>query len=83
MAEEVKRRRIDGIVHYVQSFCFRHIQDRLVRERLRMPILTLEVDRPGPLDARSRTRVEAFLEMLRPRATAGGAWTSTGEENLG
>ena len=64
IAAEIERRRIDAIVHYVQSFCFRGIQDRLVRQRLDVPIMTLECDRPGPLDARSITRIEAFMEML-------------------
>jgi benzoyl-CoA reductase/2-hydroxyglutaryl-CoA dehydratase subunit BcrC/BadD/HgdB len=63
---EVRARRIDAVVHYVQSFCFRGIQDRLVRRGLEVPILTLESDRPGPLDARSLTRIEAFMEMLGP-----------------
>jgi len=60
----VEERRLDGLVHYVQSFCFRHIQDRLLRERLGTAMLTLEFDRPGPLDGPSRTRLEAFIEML-------------------
>ena len=63
----VRERRIDGLVHYVQSFCFRHIQDRLLREALGLPILTLEFDRPAPLDGQSRTRLEAFVEMLDAR----------------
>jgi benzoyl-CoA reductase/2-hydroxyglutaryl-CoA dehydratase subunit BcrC/BadD/HgdB len=62
---EAARRRIDGLVHYVQSFCFRHIQDRLIREEVGIPVLTLEVDRPGPIDGRSQTRLEAFLELIR------------------
>jgi benzoyl-CoA reductase/2-hydroxyglutaryl-CoA dehydratase subunit BcrC/BadD/HgdB len=66
----VAERRLDGLVHYVQSFCFRHIQDRLLREALEMPILTLEFDRPSPLDAPARTRVEAFVEMLDARQPA-------------
>ncbi len=61
---ELARRRVAAVVHYVQSFCFRGIQDQLVRRRLQVPVLTLECDRPGPLDARSRTRIEAFMEML-------------------
>jgi len=65
VAFECPRRQIDGVVHYVQSFCYRQVQDRLVRERLDVPVLTLECDRPGPLDAGSRTRLEAFVEMLR------------------
>jgi benzoyl-CoA reductase/2-hydroxyglutaryl-CoA dehydratase subunit BcrC/BadD/HgdB len=59
-----QRRAVDGVVHYVQSFCFRQVQDRLVREWLDLPVLTLECDRPGPLDAGARTRLEAFLEIL-------------------
>ncbi|MDK1031335.1 MAG: 2-hydroxyacyl-CoA dehydratase [Planctomycetia bacterium] len=61
---QIGLRRLDGLVHYVQSFCFRHIQDRLLRERLPLPIVTLEYDRPGGLDGRSRTRLEAFVEMM-------------------
>lgn len=60
----VRERRLDGLVHYVQSFCFRHIQDRLLREGLGVRLLTLEFDRPGEVDAQSRTRLEAFVEML-------------------
>jgi benzoyl-CoA reductase/2-hydroxyglutaryl-CoA dehydratase subunit BcrC/BadD/HgdB len=63
----VAERKIDGLVHYVQSFCFRHLQDRLMREALGVPILTLEFDRPAPLDGQSRTRLEAFVEMLEAR----------------
>jgi benzoyl-CoA reductase/2-hydroxyglutaryl-CoA dehydratase subunit BcrC/BadD/HgdB len=65
--QAVRERRLDGLVHYVQSFCFRHIQDRLLREALEVPILTLEFDRPGPLDGQGRTRLEAFVEMLEAR----------------
>ncbi|MBE0597814.1 MAG: 2-hydroxyacyl-CoA dehydratase [Desulfuromonadales bacterium] len=64
---ELARRQIDGVIHYVQSFCFRQIEDLIVRQRLPVPILTLEGDRPGPLDARSRIRLEGFVEMLRGR----------------
>jgi len=39
-----------------------------VRRRLRqLPILTLEGDRPGPLDARTRIRLEGFIEMIKAR----------------
>jgi len=67
LAIEIERRLIDGLIHYVQSFCFRQMHDRIIRERLRLPILTLECDRPGPMDGRSRTRIEAFLEMIEGR----------------
>ncbi|MBM4085654.1 MAG: 2-hydroxyacyl-CoA dehydratase, partial [Planctomycetes bacterium] len=62
---EIQRRRLDGVIHYVQSFCYRVMQDSLVRRTLKLPILTVECDRPGPLDARNKTRIEAFIEMLR------------------
>ncbi|MBM7865339.1 2-hydroxyacyl-CoA dehydratase [Heliobacterium gestii] len=61
---EVERRRIDGIIHYTQSFCYRQIEDIILRQRAGVPLLTLEGDRPGPLDARSRMRIDAFLDML-------------------
>lgn len=64
---EIARRRIDGVIHYVQAFCFRQIEDMIVRQRLKSPILTLEGDRPGPLDARTRIRLEGFTEMLKAR----------------
>jgi len=63
----IRERRLDGLIHYVQSFCFRHIQDRLLREAVDVPILTLEFDRPGSLDGQSRTRLEAFVERLDAR----------------
>jgi benzoyl-CoA reductase/2-hydroxyglutaryl-CoA dehydratase subunit BcrC/BadD/HgdB len=65
--QEITRRRVDGVIHYVQSFCFRQIEDMIVRQRLKLPILTLEGDRPGPLDARSRIRLEGFIEMIKAR----------------
>jgi len=66
LAEAAARRRLDGLIHYTQSFCFRQMFDPLLRERLRLPVLTLEGDRPGPLDARTRMRLEAFVDVLRP-----------------
>lgn len=65
ISREVERRNLDGIVHYTQSFCFRQIEDLIVREKLDIPILTLEGDKPGKLDARSRMRLEAFIDMLK------------------
>lgn len=62
---EVEKRNLDGIIHYTQSFCFRQIEDLIVREKLDIPILTLEGDKPGKLDARSRMRLEAFIDMLK------------------
>lgn len=57
-------RRLDGLIHYTQTFCFRQMQDLALRQGLVLPLLTLEGDRVGSLDARTRLRLEAFLEVL-------------------
>jgi benzoyl-CoA reductase/2-hydroxyglutaryl-CoA dehydratase subunit BcrC/BadD/HgdB len=63
--QEIDLRNIRGLIHYTQSFCFRQIQDLIVRKHIHIPILTLEGESPGPLDARTRVRIESFLEMLQ------------------
>lgn len=62
---EIERRDVGGVIHYVQSFCFRQIEDIIVRKELDLPVLTLEGNRPGKIDLRTRMRLEAFLDMLR------------------
>ncbi len=61
---ETKKRRLDGIIHYAQSFCYRQIEDLIIRKKIKLPILTLEGDRPNNLDARTKIRIDSFLEML-------------------
>ncbi len=67
IGRNVEVRRIEGLIHYVQSFCFRQIEDMLVKRAMKLPVLTLEGDAPGPLDARNRLRLEAFVETLQAR----------------
>jgi benzoyl-CoA reductase/2-hydroxyglutaryl-CoA dehydratase subunit BcrC/BadD/HgdB len=62
---EVENRKLDGLIHYVQSFCYRQIEDMIVRKKLDIPILTVEGDKPGCLDARTRLRIDGFIEMLK------------------
>ena len=57
---------LDGLVHYTQSFCFRQMFDQFLRDHLDLPLLTIEGDRPTPLDSRTRMRLEAFVDVLRP-----------------
>jgi len=66
LADAVAGRRLDGLIHYTQSFCFRQMFDQTLREHLPLPILTIEGDAPTPLDARTRLRLEAFVDVLRP-----------------
>ncbi|MEN6358360.1 MAG: 2-hydroxyacyl-CoA dehydratase [Armatimonadota bacterium] len=61
---EIKRRNLTGLIHYTQSFCFRQIQDLIIRSRIDVPILTIEGDSPTKLDARTKVRIESFVEML-------------------
>ncbi|MBO8159843.1 2-hydroxyacyl-CoA dehydratase [Thermosyntropha sp.] len=63
--EQISLRRVDGVIHYTQTFCFRQIEDLIYREKIKIPFLTLEGDKPGKLDARSRMRLEAFINMLK------------------
>ncbi len=63
--QQLKLRRVDGVIHYTQTFCFRQIEDLIYREKLKLPFLTLEGDKPGKVDARSRMRLEAFVNMLK------------------
>lgn len=65
--EAIEERKLDGILHYTQAFCFRGIEDIVVKKRLKVPVLTIEGDRPAGLDARTKLRLEAFIEMLRDR----------------
>ncbi len=61
---ELKRRRIQGVIHYVQSFCHRHIEDLIIRKKIAMPVLTIEGESPGLVDERTKIRLQAFIEML-------------------
>ncbi|MEE8471611.1 MAG: 2-hydroxyacyl-CoA dehydratase [Dehalococcoidia bacterium] len=62
---EIGRRGVDGVVHYVQAFCHRGIADIIFRRRIGLPILTLEGNSDFSLTQHTRTRIEAFLDMLR------------------
>ncbi len=61
---ELKRRNIQGVIHYVQSFCHRHIEDLVLRKILSIPVLTIEGETPGNVDERTKIRLQAFIEML-------------------
>jgi len=62
---QTRLRGLDGYIHYVQSFCHHHLEDFGLRTHLSLPILTLEGDRVGPLDGRTRTRLDTFIQMLK------------------
>jgi len=61
---ELRRRQVDGVIHYVQAFCHRGIGDIIFRDAIDLPILTLEGNDDFFLNSHTKTRVEAFLDML-------------------
>ena len=62
---QITNRKIDGVIHYVQAFCFRHIEDIIVKQELSCPVLTIEGDTPINIDARTRIRIETFIQILK------------------
>ncbi len=63
----INERGIDGIIHYVQSFCFRGIEDIALKKSLPVPVLTLQGDLPTRVTETMEIRIEAFLDMLHRR----------------
>ncbi|WP_202707287.1 2-hydroxyacyl-CoA dehydratase family protein [Sporosalibacterium faouarense] len=62
--KEIQEREIDAIIHYTQAFCHRAIEDIVFKEKIDIPILNIEGDKSTHLDARTKLRIEAFLDML-------------------
>ena len=67
--EQLDARRVDGVIHYVQAFCHRGIGDIVFRNSIGLPMLTLEGNADFTLNSHLRTRVEAFIDMLKRRST--------------
>jgi benzoyl-CoA reductase/2-hydroxyglutaryl-CoA dehydratase subunit BcrC/BadD/HgdB len=62
--KQIEERKIDAIVHYTQAFCYRAIEDIVIKDQIGIPILTLEGDKMNCLDSRTKLRLEAFLDMV-------------------
>lgn len=62
--KQIKERQLDAIVHYTQAFCYRAIEDIVIKKEIDIPILTIEGDKLNTLDQRTKLRLEAFLDML-------------------
>ncbi|HPR18423.1 MAG TPA: 2-hydroxyacyl-CoA dehydratase [Candidatus Cloacimonadota bacterium] len=65
IGSEIKKRKLDAVISYSQSFCHRQIDNILIKKYVDIPVLTIEGDQPGNLDARTKLRIESFLDMLR------------------
>nr|WP_275451784.1 2-hydroxyacyl-CoA dehydratase [Clostridium novyi] len=62
--KQIKMRKLDGLIHYTQSFCHRAIEDIILKENLDIPILNVQGDKLNVLDSRTKLRLEAFMDML-------------------
>lgn len=69
---ELARRNVHGIIHYVQAFCHRGIADIVFRQKLGLPVLTLEGNADFFLSNHLKTRLEAFLDMIARRRARNG-----------
>ncbi len=65
--EQVQSRRLDAIIHYTQAFCHKAAEDIVIKSELDIPVLQIEGDRLNVLDARTRLRLEAFVDMIRDK----------------
>jgi len=65
--EQIKLRNIHGIVHYAEAFCFRQIEDIILRKAFDIPYILIEGGESFVIDARTRMRLQAFVEMLKHR----------------
>ncbi|WP_097027020.1 2-hydroxyacyl-CoA dehydratase family protein [Clostridium peptidivorans] len=64
LKKQIEDRKLDGIIHYTQAFCHRAVEDIVLKSQLNIPILNIEGDKLNTLDARTKLRLEAFLDML-------------------
>lgn len=65
LEEELGRRRVEGVVHYTQYACHHVLEDDMLRERLDLPVLTVQGDLPRRCPEQERLRLEAFAELLK------------------
>jgi benzoyl-CoA reductase/2-hydroxyglutaryl-CoA dehydratase subunit BcrC/BadD/HgdB len=76
ISTQLRLRRVDGVIHYVQAFCHRGIGDIIFRHCIDLPFLTLEGNNDFVLNHHLRTRIEAFTDMLKRRRRAAGGVSS-------
>lgn len=65
LKKQINERKLDGIIHYTQAFCHKAVEDIILKQTLDIPILNIEGDKLNVLDARTKLRLEAFLDMLQ------------------
>lgn len=63
--KEIARRKVHGIIHYTESFCFRQIEDVIFRREFELPYIMIEGCGNFSVDARTKMRLQAFVEMIK------------------
>jgi benzoyl-CoA reductase/2-hydroxyglutaryl-CoA dehydratase subunit BcrC/BadD/HgdB len=65
--QQIRERKLHAVIHYSQAFCHKSAETILLKKALDIPILVIEGDQETQLDARTKLRIEAFLDMLKDR----------------
>jgi hypothetical protein len=65
--EAGRRARALGAIFVHEAFSGRALEEPLYARGLGLPLLSLPVEEPGPVDGSLKLRVQAFLELLRRR----------------
>ena len=65
--EEIKKREIDYIIHYTQSFCFHGNEHKYLSENISIPVLKIENDSPKNLDESTKIRIESFIKSFNSK----------------
>ena len=68
--KEIQKRGLDGLLLYVESFCYKNIQNTYFKRKIGIPAMEIEGAEPGPVDARTHIRLEGFIQMLTLRKRA-------------
>ena len=69
--KQVEERELDAIIHYTQAFCHKAAEDMIIKSDLDVPVLQIEGDKLNVLDARTKLRIEAFVDMLKDKKEFG------------
>jgi hypothetical protein len=64
LEKELKKRKVDGLIHYTQFACHHLLEDEIFRNRFNYPMLTIQGDMPKKTPQQAKLRIEAFSEML-------------------
>ena len=71
ISRQIETRKLDAIIHYTQAFCHKAAEDLIIKAELPVPVLQIEGDKLNELDARTKLRLEAFIDMLKDKKELG------------